>query len=84
MIGHPAYDLVSMLQDARRDVRPRLSGDAGAIIRDATGADADLSCIIALLGAQRNTKIIGIFTRLWKRDGKERYLELPATHVGLA
>lgn len=28
----------------------------------------------ALLGAQRNTKILGIFTRLWKRDGKPRYL----------
>ena len=28
----------------------------------------------ALLGAQRNAKILGIFTRLWKRDGKPRYL----------
>ncbi len=29
-----------------------------------------------VLGAQRNTKILGIFTRLWKRDGKAHYLEL--------
>jgi hypothetical protein len=29
-----------------------------------------------ILGAQRNTKILGIFTRLWKRDGKAHYLEL--------
>ena len=36
--------------------------------------DADFDAHYALLGAQRNTKIIGIFTRLWKRDGKERYL----------
>ena len=30
----------------------------------------------AVLGAQRNTKIVGIFVRLWKRDGKPRYLDL--------
>jgi aminoglycoside/choline kinase family phosphotransferase len=29
-----------------------------------------------VLGAQRNTKIVGIFVRLWKRDGKPRYLDL--------
>ena len=29
-----------------------------------------------ILGAQRNTKILGIFTRLWKRDGKAHYLPL--------
>ena len=37
----------------------------------------------ALLGAQRNTKIIGIFTRLWKRDGKERYLSFLPRMWGL-
>jgi aminoglycoside/choline kinase family phosphotransferase len=36
-----------------------------------------------LLGAQRNTKIIGIFTRLWKRDGKERYLSFLPRMWGL-
>jgi aminoglycoside/choline kinase family phosphotransferase len=35
------------------------------------------------LGAQRNTKIIGIFTRLWKRDGKERYLSFLPRMWGL-
>ncbi len=30
----------------------------------------------AILGAQRNAKIVGIFTRLWQRDGKPRYLDL--------
>lgn len=74
LIGHPAYDLVSLLQDARRDVDPELEATMLDYYRDATGADADFELHYALLGAQRNTKIIGIFTRLWKRDGKERYL----------
>ncbi|HEX7741213.1 MAG TPA: aminoglycoside phosphotransferase, partial [Sphingobium sp.] len=34
----------------------------------------DFESAYAVLGAQRNAKIIGIFTRLWKRDGKPRYL----------
>jgi len=68
LAGHAAYDLVSLLQDARRDVSPdleaRMLGYYGAVDRAA----------YALLGAQRNAKILGIFTRLWKRDGKSRYL----------
>lgn len=74
LIGHPAYDLVSLLQDARRDVDPALEQAMLTYYRDASGAGADFNLHYALLGAQRNTKIIGIFTRLWKRDGKERYL----------
>ncbi len=94
LIGHPAYDLVSLLQDARRDVDPALEQAMLAYYRDATDADADFDLHYALLGAQRNTKIIGIFTRLWKRDGKERYLgflprmwgllERDLAHPGLA
>ncbi len=68
LAGHPAYDLVSLLQDARRDVAPALEtamlAHYGPVDRAA----------YALLGAQRNAKILGIFTRLWKRDGKPRYL----------
>ncbi|HMT42097.1 phosphotransferase [Sphingorhabdus sp.] len=74
LAGHPAYDLVSLLQDARRDVSPELEADMLAYYRDHANPDADFNLHYALLGAQRNTKIIGIFTRLWKRDGKERYL----------
>lgn len=68
LAGHPAYDLVSLLQDARRDVSPQIE----AAMLDRYGA-VDRAAY-ALLGAQRNTKILGIFTRLWKRDGKPRYL----------
>ena len=68
LAGHRAYDLVSLLQDARRDV----SADLEAAMLDHYGPIDDAA--YALLGAQRNIKILGIFTRLWKRDGKPRYL----------
>lgn len=71
LAGHPAYDLVSLLQDARRDVASEL--EAAMIARYAAAAPFDDSAY-ALLGAQRNAKILGIFTRLWKRDSKPRYL----------
>ena len=73
LAGHPAYDLVSLLQDARRDVDPSLEAAMLARYRAATGADDDFLAAYHVLGAQRNAKIIGIFTRLWKRDGKPRY-----------
>jgi aminoglycoside/choline kinase family phosphotransferase len=71
LAGHPLYDLVSLLQDARRDVSEAL--EAAMIARYAARRPFD-EAAYALLAAQRNTKIIGIFTRLWKRDGKPRYL----------
>lgn len=71
LAGHPAYDLVSLLQDARRDVPPAI--EAAMIARYAARRPFD-EAAYALLGAQRNAKILGIFTRLWKRDGKPRYL----------
>jgi N-acetylmuramate 1-kinase len=74
LAGHPAYDLVSILQDARRDVSPELEGAMLDHYLSRADADTDFGLHYALLGAQRNAKIIGIFTRLWKRDGKERYL----------
>ena len=41
--------------------------------REATGVGDDFLNAYHVLGAQRNAKILGIFTRLWKRDGKPRY-----------
>jgi N-acetylmuramate 1-kinase len=74
--GPSSYDLVSLLEDARRDVPAALREemterycaafpglDRPAFLRSA-----------AILAAQRNCKILGIFTRLWKRDGKSQYL----------
>jgi aminoglycoside/choline kinase family phosphotransferase len=78
LAGHPAYDLVSLLQDARRDVAPAL--EEAMLDRYAAAANvADRATFRAhyeILGAQRNTKIIGIFTRLWKRDGKWHYVSM--------
>jgi N-acetylmuramate 1-kinase len=94
LVGHPAYDLVSLLQDARRDVSPELEAAMLLYYKDRGAPDKDFDLQYALLGAQRNTKIIGIFTRLWKRDGKDRYLgflprmwgllERDLAHPGLA
>ena len=78
--GHPAYDLVSLLQDARIDVPAELEQALYArYVAAATahhtefGAD-DFAFAYAVLGVQRNTKILGIFARLAMRDGKPRYL----------
>jgi aminoglycoside/choline kinase family phosphotransferase len=73
LAGHPSYDLVSLLQDARRDVDPALEAAMLDRYKAMTGADEDFDNAYHVLGAQRNAKIIGIFTRLWKRDGKTRY-----------
>ena len=83
LVGHPAYDLVSLLQDARRDVSPALEAEMLAYYHADAKPGADFDAHYALLGAQRNTKIIGIFTRLWKRDGKERYLSFLPRMWGL-
>ena len=76
LVGHPAYDLVSLLQDARRDVSPELEHEMLERFKSAAKAAPDFDADYAILGAQRNAKIVGVFTRLFKRDGKPRYLEL--------
>src|SRR5690606_8477102 len=74
--GHRAYDLVSLLQDARRKVSAQLETEMFDYYVKATGIDvANFLADYARLGAQRNAKIVGIFVRLWKRDGKARYLD---------
>ncbi|MGE5952925.1 MAG: aminoglycoside phosphotransferase, partial [Qipengyuania vulgaris] len=74
LVGHPAYDLVSLLQDARRDVTESLEHDMLCRYRAAAEPGEHFEADYARLGAQRNAKIVGIFTRLYKRDGKPRYL----------
>lgn len=77
LIGDPAYDLVSLLQDARRDVSVDLRSEMLRYYCDrADKLPDDFMAHYALTGAQRNAKIVGIFVRLWKRDGKPRYLNL--------
>ena len=73
--GHPSYDLVSLIEDARRDVPVAVHAAClGRYIAEA-GLDAkDFACGFALMAAQRHARIIGLFVRLLKRDGKPEYL----------
>jgi aminoglycoside/choline kinase family phosphotransferase len=81
LAGSPAYDLISLTEDARREVSPALADAMTARyvgLRKAADAQFDEESFrfaAALLAAQRNTKIVGIFARLWKRDGKPRYTQ---------
>ena len=81
VIGHPAYDVASLLQDARVTVPDglelKLLGHYAQSRRAGTpGFDmAAFVAAYAVLGAQRATKILGIFARLDKRDRKPHYLQ---------
>jgi tRNA threonylcarbamoyl adenosine modification protein YjeE len=78
--GPQAYDLVSLLQDARVDVPEALESELLALYcrcaakEDPSFDEAGFRFAYAALGAQRNTKILGIFVRLARRDGKPQYL----------
>ncbi|PTV95254.1 hypothetical protein C8J27_105200 [Rhodobacter aestuarii] len=74
---HPAYDLVSALQDARRDVPAAIEATEVARYAAARGFDGDsFRQSYALLGAQRALRILGIFARLCLVAGKPGYLPL--------
>jgi len=74
--GPPAYDLMSLLEDARRDIDPSLIGAMLARYRKAMPEAAwdDFETVYAILAVQRHAKVIGIFTRLCLRDAKPDYL----------
>ena len=76
MAGHRAYDLVSLLQDARRDVSQATEQAMRAHYVAVTRRNAArFSAAYAALGAQRALRILGVFARLCLRDGKPRYLD---------
>jgi tRNA threonylcarbamoyl adenosine modification protein YjeE len=80
VLGPPAYDLVSLLQDARIDV-PELI-ELSLLTRyikarraaDETFNAAEFAELYAIMSAQRNTRLLGTFARLNRRDGKPQYL----------
>jgi N-acetylmuramate 1-kinase len=76
LAGHPAYDLMSLLEDARRDIADDLISDMLERYLSAfDDLDRDVFMkVYAILGAGRHAKVIGIFTRLSVRDGKPQYL----------
>lgn len=74
--GHRLYDLVSLLDDARRVVSPAVvRGEADYFCQQLGQEPADFERDFAILSLQRNFKILGIFVRLAVRDGKSHYLE---------
>ena len=83
LAGHPAYDLASVLEDARRDVPPELERDMIDRYVAATGQCAAFERAYWALAAQRNTRILGVFVRLWKRDGKPGYRSFQPRMWGL-
>ncbi len=83
LIGHPAYDLVSMLQDARRDVSPAVERAELLRYMTKTKRGPDFERAYWALGAQRNTRILGVFVRLWQRDGKPHYKQFQPRMWGL-
>ena len=93
VMGHAAYDLVSLIQDARvdipeklakqtfehyialREANPNFATGTLAIVNKNDFSETEFKTAYAILGAQRATKILGIFARLNKRDGKPAYLK---------
>jgi N-acetylmuramate 1-kinase len=80
-LGPAAYDVVSLLQDARIDV-PEATELAlfsryikARRAADATFDAANFAALYAILSAQRNTRLLGTFARLNRRDGKPQYLK---------
>ncbi len=83
LAGHPAYDLASVLEDARRDVSVEVERKMIDRYLMATGGREAFERAYWALAAQRNTRILGVFTRLWKRDGKPGYRRFQPRMWGL-
>jgi len=76
MLAPAVYDLVSLVEDARRDVPEAIRGAMLARYLAAFPEQdrAAFEAAAAVMAAQRHARVIGVFTRLWKRDGKPVYL----------
>jgi aminoglycoside/choline kinase family phosphotransferase len=83
LAGHPAYDLASVLEDARRDVSTEIERTMIDRYVAASGQGEAFERAYWALAAQRNTRILGVFTRLWKRDNKPHYRRFQPRMWGL-
>ena len=81
--GHPAYDLASVLEDARRDVPEDIERAMIDRYVASTGHGETFERAYWALAAQRNARILGVFTRLWKRDNKPGYRRFQPRMWGL-
>jgi N-acetylmuramate 1-kinase len=81
--GYRAWDFAMLLHDARRDVSPAAHSAAVRAYLDGTGAsEADFARELAIQGAINALRILGIFSRLVGRDGKQRYREFMPREAG--
>lgn len=77
LLGHPAYDLVSLLKDARRDVSPDLEDAMIAhYVAQSDQTEDRFRRAYHVLGLQRNLRILGVFARLSMHFGKATYIDL--------
>lgn len=83
LAGHPAYDLASILEDARRDVTLAIEQTMLSRYVAASGNGEVFRRAYWALAAQRNTRILGVFCHLWKRDGKPGYRRFQPRMWGL-
>lgn len=74
MIGPAGYDLASLIYDVRRDVAPEHMDRMVQRFAEMTGLNT-MPQTVAILGLQRNLRILGVFARLAQRDGKPHYLD---------
>ena len=91
MAGSRAYDLISLIEDARRDVSPALAEAPPAIIwqsmqafRDRRWTKSAFAHEMAVMAAQRNAKIVGIFARLYQARRQTALSRLSAARLGLS
>jgi hypothetical protein len=84
VVGQFSYDLMSLLEDARRDVPQELQKHLYDRYMTSVGGSVDRKAFdysYRVLAAQRHAKVLGIFVRLFVRDKKERYLQfIPHVH----
>jgi aminoglycoside/choline kinase family phosphotransferase len=77
LLGHPAYDLVSLLKDARRDVSRDVEvATVSYYAKEANVDVAEFEAAYFVLGLQRNLRILGVFARLSMHYGKPNYVDL--------
>lgn len=76
-LGHPTYDLASLLRDARRDVSPETQDTVLTYFAESMGwSTNETSRAMSAHGAQRNLRILGVFARLSLHFGKARYVDM--------
>ncbi|WP_366944269.1 phosphotransferase [uncultured Pelagimonas sp.] len=77
LVGHRAYDLISLIEDARRDVRPATAKACiDHYLANSSQGETGFRTSLSVLGAQRNLRILGVFARLAATRGKPHYVDL--------